>query len=337
MTTYGNTILTMADIHNEYPRGVLRDMTYSLSARSPLFGRLPMRASNKTTSHVSEFQVTEPTISVLKVGEGISASVGQTEQIEDGMSMLGSLAVTPLKLLELNDDPNEIRGAQIQMRTEALRKTAESLLWYGDPADDQAEFLGILMRDAFNTLGEHCLDAGGSTNQSSIVLMDISPQALFVIYPRNCKGGVYHKDWGEQLVQTDTNVGGAKLPALVDQVELDLGVVIKDPRQIVRLANVDHAEMAGLTGAQEVTDYATNVLFQMGRMQHHIYAPYMGQPAYFMPRSVAQELAFMAQQSTLSNAFTYDQVGGKGPKQLHYNGIPIFISDGMIYAEGVVS
>jgi hypothetical protein len=337
MTTYGNTILTMADIANEYPKGTLRDMTYSLAARSPLFGRLPMRASNKTTSHVSTFQTSEPTITVLKVGEGISASVGQTDQVEDGMSMLGSLAVTPLKLLELNDDPNEIRSTQINMRTEALRKTAESLLWYGNPADDQAEFLGIMFRDAYNSLGDHVLTAGGTTNQSSIVLMDISPQALFLIYPRNCKGGVYHKDWGEQLVQTDTNVGGAKLPALVDQVELDFGLVIKDPRQLVRLANVDHAEMAGLSGAQMTTDYATNVLFQMGRMQHHIFAPYMGQPAYFMPRVVAQELAFMAQQSTLSNAFSYDQVGGKGPKQLHYNGIPIFISDAMLKTEGVIA
>lgn len=337
MTTYGNTILTMADIHNEYPRGTLKDMTYSLAARSPLFGRLPMRASNKTTSHVTEFQVTEPTISVLKVGEGISASVGQTEQVEDDMSMLGSLAVTPLKLLELNDDPNEIRSAQIKMRTEALRKTAESLLWYGNPADDQAEFLGLLMREAYSSLGEHVLSAGGSTNQSSIILMDISPEALFMIFPRNCRGGVYHKDWGEQLVQTDTNVGGAKLPALVDQVELDLGLVVKDPRQIVRLANVDHAEMAGLSGAQMSTDYATNVLFQMGRMQAHIFAPYMGQPAYFMARNVAQEFSFMAQERTLSNAFTFEQVGGKGPKQLHYNGIPIFISDGLIYDEGVIT
>jgi len=337
MTVYGNTILTLADIANEYPKGVLRDMTYMLAARSPLRRMMPMKASNKTTSHVSTFQVSEPTITVLKVGEGISASVGHTEQVEDGMSMLGTLAVTPLKLLEINDDPNEIRMSQINMRTEALNKTAESLVFYGNPADDAAEFLGWAFRSYYTTLGDHCLSAGGTTNKSSIWLFDIHPESSFIVYPRNCKGGVYHKDWGEQLVQTDTNVGGAKLPCVVDQVELDLGLVLKDPRQNVRLANVDHAEMAGLSGAQQTTDFATFVLFQMGRMQHHIYAPYMGQPAFVMGRDVAQQFAFMAQATTNTNVFTFEQIGGKGPKQLHYNGIPILVSDAIVNNEATIS
>lgn len=337
MTTYGNTILTMADIQNEYPKGTLRDMTYMLQARSPLMRMLPMRASNKTTSHVTTFQVSEPTITTLKIGEGISASVGLTEQNEDGMSMLGSLAVTPLKLLEVNDDPNEIRTSQINMRTEALRKRAETLYWYGQPLDDSAEFQGMAFRPDFATLGEYCLTGGGTTNKSSVWLIDMHPEALFSIFPRNCRGGVYHKDWGEQLVQTDTNVGGAKLPCVVDQVELDLGLVIKDPRQICRLANVDYAEIAGLSGAQEATDYSTMILYQMGRMQHHIFAPFMGQPAYFMSRAVAQEFAFRAQVVTQANAFSFEQIGGKGPKVLHYQNIPILVSDGLVNNEATVT
>ena len=48
MTVYGNTILTLADIANEYPKGVLRDMTYMLAARSPL-RRANTRANGSAT------------------------------------------------------------------------------------------------------------------------------------------------------------------------------------------------------------------------------------------------------------------------------------------------
>jgi hypothetical protein len=337
MTVFGSDTLSTADVMNEYPKGTLRDMVYLLEERCPLQKNLHMKASNKTTSHVSTFQVGEPTVTLRQINEGVASSIGTTEQVEDGMTIQAIQMTTDIDLLEMNDDPNEVRTSQMRMAMNSLVKSGEGLYFYGTPADDIAEFYGLSNRAEFNVAAsDHVVDASGSgSDNASIWLIYHHPDVIHSIFPKNARGGVYHKDWGPQLVQTAATLGGGKIPAVVDEYKWITGLVVKDPRQICRIANIDVSELGTLTGDQEVADL-TNVIFSMTKAMHRIFAPSMGQPAWYMGRSIAEGMAIMAQSMTHSNVFSYEQVHGKGPKGLHAHGIPVFISDQLLYDEAQV-
>ncbi|HET6495243.1 MAG TPA: hypothetical protein VFH61_07775, partial [Thermoleophilia bacterium] len=89
-----------------------------------------------------------------------------------------------------------------------------------------------------------------------------------------------------------------------------------------------------LTG--QAVGAVTNVIFSMTAACHHIFAPTMGTPAWYMPRSVAKGMAMLAQTMTHANVFSYEQVHGVGPKNLHAMGIPVYISDQLVYDEAEV-
>ena len=175
--------------------------------------------------------------------------------------------------------------------------------------------------------------------QSSIYRVGWGTNTVFGIYPKNTVAGLQHHDMGEQLVPTATTsaIATAKMRAFVDVFTWDCGLVVKDPRYVVRIANVRASEALSMTEEQELTDYGTNMLFQMLEATHRLHNRNNCKPVFYMPRSLVIAFDKQSLARTSANVYLYNQLTNTPETGLAFRGIPIKALDQMIYTEAVVS
>ena len=126
------------------------------------------------------------------------------------------------------------------------------------------------------------------------------------------------------------------LNAYVDQWCWDAGLVVKDHRYVVRIAEVDATEVLDPAAPpQSLTDYTTNLLFLMAKAMHRIPNLQACRPVFYMPRTVFEGFDVQVLARTTANVFATAQVDGQIVTT--YRGIPIKVADQLGYAEGVLT
>ena len=141
-----------------------------------------------------------------------------------------------------------------------------------------------------------------------------------------------HKNLDIQIIQRDTDLGGAKMEAYVDHLKWFCGISIGDWRKAaVRIANIDTVAALGVTGTQATTAAASNMLYLMRKALRRVPNLRGGRFCWYLPRDLASALDVMLQKSILANLYKTEQIDGQ-PFET-FGGIPIKISDELTYAE----
>jgi len=178
--------------------------------------------------------------------------------------------------------------------------------------------------------------AGGSgSDNASIYLVVWGEQTVFGTFPKGSQGGVVSKDLGIQDVQ-DAN--GNSFQAAKSLYQWDCGLVVKDWRYVVRIANIDVSYWIGVTGTQATTS-ATNLIKLMTRAIARIPNFSMGRAAFYTNRSIQEGLMIQAlekSQQVLKIEDALTQFGGT-IRTLKFMGIPVRGVDGLGIAETLVS
>lgn len=333
MTLLGGDVLTLAEMAKRTEDGMPAMIAEVLDEEKGVLSDIPWKASNLPTSNISTRRVGLPTVYLRKLNSGSVSSRSTTTQVTDGMAMADAWSTVDKKLLSIMGNPSAYRVGEGRSFIEAMGQTVEGLAWYGSVADDEKECNGLFIRPEFASLGTQCI-SGGSTTASSIVLINWHPEKICGLYPKHLKGGLQHEDHGEQVLQESTTMGGSKMAVFMDQWSWDFGFMVKDPRNAVRICNVDVPEVLGASGFQEITDYTTNAIQLMARATHRI-PQGAGKKVFYMNRGMFEALDVQTQIRTGSNAFKVEDV--QGQKVTTFRGIPIKISEQLLYAEATVS
>jgi hypothetical protein len=159
------------------------------------------------------------------------------------------------------------------------------------------------------------------------------------IYPKGTKAGISHMDVTKGTGTADDGVDigmywpdadGKDFLALVDQFNLHCGLSIKDPRKVVRIANIDRSLMT--------TDYSTGARLQMLMVEALNRIDGLDAPghsaAFFMDRSMR---SFLERQllNDKNPYLGYDNVDGQ--RQVSFGGVPIKRLDALRVNEAAVS
>jgi len=99
-----------------------------------------------------------------------------------------------------------------------------------------------------------------------------------------------HEDLGEQTVY---NSDGTRMQALATRYQWKNGLVVKDWRYVVRIANIDVSDLIAQTGTQAPTA-ATAIIKLMARSLYRIPNMAMGRAAFYMNRTVHSGLSIAA-------------------------------------------
>lgn len=316
-TAIASSNMTLADIAKQtMPDGsVERDVVELLSQDNEILTDMSWEEANGATFHRSTVRTGIPEPTFRRFYEGVTPVKNTYAQIDEPLGMMESRSVVDAKMLDMAPNKERVRMNEAIGILEGFNQSFVQTLLYGDVSTSPAKFNGFLPR--FDLLsaasGENIVDAGGTgTDNASIMLVNWSPRTVFGIYPRGSKAGISREDLGRQEV-LDTNSPGRRFTAYEEKFQWDCGLVVRDWRHVVRIANIDKSALVAQSGAAAILELLAAAVDKIPSSMG-------GRPAIYMNRTVKTMLRIQCMKQT--NVYlTLGQEEGRS--KLMFDGIPI--------------
>jgi len=290
MATLSNNSLTLADWAKRVdPDGRVPVVAELLSQSNEILEDCVFKEGNLPTGERVVIRTGLPTVYWRALNQGIPSSKSTTAQVDEACGILEARSEVDKDLAMLNGNTAQFRLSEDTAFLEAMNQTQATTLFYGNPGVDPKQFLGLAARYSDSTAanGQNILKAGGSgSDNTSIYLVVWGDNTVYCPFPKGSKAGLIHEDLGEQTVY---NSDGTRMQALATRYQWKNGLVVKDWRYVVRIANIDVSDLIAQTGTQAPTA-ATAIIKLMARSLYRIPNMAMGRAAFYMNRPVRYAL-----------------------------------------------
>lgn len=301
---------------------------------------------NLPTGHRVTIQTGLPTVYFRALNQGIITSKGTTAQVDESCAIMEARSEVDIDLVSLEDDEAAFRLSEARMFIEAMNQKQADTLFYGNPASDPKEYLGLAPR--YSDLGagnsQNIIDGTGddADNQTSVWLICWSDQTTFCTFPKGSNAGLLQEDLGRQT-SYDTGTSGERMEVLCERFQWKSGLVVKDWRYTVRICNIgtiaaDTNSIAQLSGNFAVTDI-DNILHLMVKASGRIPNLRMGKPCWYTNRTVFTGLMRTALEKSNAALRINDAATqyGTNDAMMSFLGIPIRQCDAILNTEAIVA
>lgn len=322
---------TLADVAKRIdPDGKIATIVELLSQTNPLLEDMSWIEGNLPTGHRTTVRTGLPSVGFRALNEGVTPGKSTTAQVDEGCAILEGLCEVDVDLAKLNGNTAQYRLTEGQAFTEAMNQQMASTTLYGNVLTSPKAFTGLAPRyNALSgTTSQNVINAGGSgSDNTSIWLVCWGPNTITGIYPKGSQAGLVHEDLGEQLIQTGTGIATGRMKAYVDRWQWKCGLVVRDWRYAVRIANIDISNLTAESAAADLTKLMIKAI-------HRIPSMGMGRPVFYVNRTVRQMLDIQALNKA-SSQLSLENFDGK--LVTTFRGIPVRTVDQLIEAEAAVA
>lgn len=339
MATLATSNLSLADwAKRTDPDGRIPIIAELLSQSNEVLEDCVFKEGNLPTGERVVVRTGLPTVYWRALNQGIPNSKSTTAQVDEACAILEARSEVDKDLAMLNGNTAQFRLSEDTAFLEAMNQTQASTLFYGNPSTDPKQFLGLAARysDTSATNGQNILSAGGAgSDNTSVWLVVWGDNTVYCPFPKGSKAGLIHEDLGEQTVY---NSDGTRLQAYATRYQWKNGLVVKDWRYVVRIANIDVSDLVGQTGTQAASA-ATALIKLMARAMYRIPNMAMGRAAFYMNRTVHSGLSVAALDKSQYVLKVNEGLSQFGTAQnyLSFLGIPLRRVDTILNTESVVS
>jgi len=339
MATLSTGQLTLADYSKRIgPDGKIDPIAELLSQQNMILEDIVFKEANQPTSHVSTIRTGLPAVYWRAYNQGVPSSKSTTAQITEPCAMLEARSHIDAKLLQLNGNSAAFRLSEESPFIEAMGQEMTGKIFNGNVGSDMKTFSGLATRYSSTSAGNggNVLLAGGAgSDNASVYLVVWGEQTVFSPFPKGSRAGLVTRDLGEESVQ-DAN--GDYYQAARSLFQWDAGLVVKDWRYVVRIANIDVSDWVGVTGTQATTA-STNLIKLMMRAIARIPNMSMGRAAFYANRSIQEGLMIQALEKSSSALGIKPAMTQFGTeiKQLEFMGVPVRGVDQLGIAETLVT
>jgi len=343
MTTLAATSLTLADWAKRLdPEGRIAAVAELLSQSNEILSDCMFKEGNLPTGDRVVIRTGLPTAYWRALNQGIPSSKSTTAQVDEACGMLEARSEVDKDLAMLNGNTAQFRLSEDAAFLEAMNQTMATTLFYGNPATDPKQFLGLAPRYSDIGVGspnnaQNIISAGGAdaTTNTSIYLVVWGDNTVYCPFPKGSKAGLLHEDLGEQTVY---NSDGTRMQALATRYQWKNGLVVKDWRYVVRICNINTAHLIAQSDTQAATA-ATAIIKLMLRALYRVPNLSMGRAAFYMNRTVHEGLSIAALDKTqyvlkINEGMT---LYGTPQSWLSFLGVPLRKNDAIVTTEAVVA
>jgi len=334
MATIGATVLTLNDQAKRLdPNGKTAVITEVLSQSNEILDTMLWKEGNLPTGEQTTIRTGLPTVYWRLLNQGTPKSKSTTAQITENAAILSARSEIDEDIVSLNADDSSFRLSESFSFVEGMGQEMAQTLIYGSGANPE-EFIGLANRynSTSATNGQNILDAGGTgSDNASIWLVGWGPRTVFGVFPKGSKAGLDHQDLGLGDAFDSSN---NRFRAWMDQYKWKGGLVVKDWRYAVRIANIDMSELIGLSGAQEIAD-ATAIIKLMSRALDRFPSMTGITPIFYANRTTLSGLRIMALDKSVSVLAIENGLNqfGKNIQTTMFNGVPVKMLDQLTEAE----
>lgn len=289
MATLSSNALTLADwAKRQDPDGKIPKVAELLSQSNEILEDAVFQEGNLPTGHRVIIRTGLPTVYWRSINSGIPTSKSTTAQVDESVGMLEAYARVDKDLALLNGNTAAFRLSEDSAFLEAMNQAQASTMFYGNPATDPRQYLGLAPRySAISGAGnaQNIIDAGGtSSNNASIYLVVWGENTVFCTFPKGSQAGLVHNDQGELTVYDSNN---NPYQAYQTHYQWKNGLVVKDWRYVVRVANINTANLVAESGAADLVKLMSRALDRIPNLG-------MGRAAFYMNRTLYSMLRVQA-------------------------------------------
>lgn len=327
MATLGTQLHTLADITARLdPDGKTAVIGEWLSQTNEALDDMLWQEGNLPTGERTTVRVGLPTVTARGINQGVDPSKSRVAQIDEGAAMFEGQSDIDRQAAMMSGDPDNYRLTEASAFYEALSQAQARTLFYGNARTSPQEYTGLAPR--FNSLSgstaSQIIDAGGTgTDNASIWLVVWGSMGVKGIYPKGSKAGISHLNVtgntgvgedGYEIGHYVTDPEGKRFLAVSDNFIWKCGLSVKDPRRVVRIANIDKSLLT--------PDYSTGAQLEMlmvealERIEGLGGVSYDGgdtsaRAAWYMPRTIRSNFRKQMVDNANNGSFSYETIGGK--------------------------
>ena len=290
---------------------------------------LPFKQCNEKTKEVALMRAELPDVAWRLINKGTKPGKSKSTTVSFTCGGMEALAQVDERLMQINGNSNAWRLSENVAYQEAMNQEMATTVFYGDEKVNPAGFTGLSAyyyskAKQDKLWADQIIDAGGTGNNlTSLWIVCLSQDTVYGIFPEGTSAGFKYRDNGRvPLMDKD----GGKYYGYESQYNWDMGLCVRDPRYVVRLANIDTSKLAG-TEADAFVE-------KMIRAYNQIENPDKGTMAIFANRQVQTYFDIMATKKT-NVRLTIDEFGGK--KVTHFWGVPILRCDAILNTESQIA
>ena len=273
-----------------------------------------------------------PGVTWRKLYGGVQPTKSTTAQVTDSCGMLEAYAEIDKALADLNGNTAAFRMTEDRAFLEAMNQQMATTLIYGNEGTQPEAFTGLAPR--FNAKsgavnGENViLGDGVGTDNTSIWLVCWGPNTVHGIYPKGSTAGFYMEDKGQVTVENIDGSNG-RMEAYRTHYRWDLGLVVRDWRYVVRIANIDKSALTKNAAS------GSDLIDLMAQACELIPSAGMGNMAFYGSRLIRSFLRRQITNKVAASTLTMEEVSGR--KVVAFDGIPFRRLDALAADEALVS
>lgn len=271
---------------------------------------------NLTVGHQSTVRTGLPTVTWRKLYGGVQPDKSRRARITDSCGMMEAYNEVDKALADLNSNTNEFRASEARAQLESMSQELAETLFYGNISVNPERFEGLASR--YNSFsadnGDNIIEGGGTgSDNASIWLIAWDPNAVFGIYPKGSTAGIQMNDKGQVTIENIDGAGG-RMEAYRTHFRVDAGLVLKDWRYVVRIANIDRSLLSPTlaTGA-DLNDLMSEAVERLPMVTSNT--------AFYMDRNVRQMWRKQTAHKLKDSTLTREDIGGV--KSPIFDDIPI--------------
>ena len=331
MATVGDNNPTLMDVAQRSKDGQIQRIVELLSEVNEVLADASMFEGNMATGHKTTTRSGLPAVAWRQLNAGVQPTKSRTVQVVDTIGMLEAYAEVDKSLADLNGNTAEFRMSEDRAFIQAMGQEMAGTFFYGNTEADPEEFLGLSPRYSDTTAvnGGNILLAGGSgADNTSMWLVSHGPDATYLVYPRGQKSGLQFEDLGQETLE---DAAGGLFEGYRSHYKWDVGLVCRDWRQNIRIANID---VSDLTTFGAGTDNSADLIRLMIEAVNTIEMLGVGRQVFYCNRVVKTWLEIMVNEKVNVN-LVHETFGGE--KILAFRGIPIRLVDQLVNTETLVA
>jgi hypothetical protein len=312
--------------------GVITDVVEMLSKMTPFVEDGTWMEANGGSYHRTSIRTGIPLPTWRMYYQGVLPSKGTYAQVDEPIGMMEARAQVDQKLVEINTNPAAFRFLESKGHIEGMKQQMEETALYGAVTTSPQKFNGLIPRYASLAAasGENIIDAGGTgSDNASILLVRWSPQTVHFIYPRGSQAGIKRTDLGLNHHANPPDGSSGEFSAYEEKFEQDAGLVVRDWRAAVRIANIDVSDVIAKVNAPAILEYmaaAVDKLPDVGAAD--------SRTVFYMPRFMRTMLRIQ----TMNQKNVMVSVGQEeGRAKLRFDDFEIKVLDALLSTESRVT
>lgn len=314
MATIG-TAVTLQDMAKRLDaNGKVDKIVEVLTQTNEILDDMLWMEGNLPTGHKTTIRAGLPTVAWRLLNYGVPNSKSATTQITDTCGMLEAYAEVDKVLADLNGNTAEFRLSEDRSYLESMNQAVCESLINGDTSKNPERFVGLAPR--FSSLsapsGANIIDAGGSTNLTSVYLVCWGDNTAHGIFPKGSKAGFQHQDLGEQTLFDANN---NKYQGYRTHYKWDCGLTVRDWRYVVRVANIDTAALTkNASAGADLIDLMVQAIELLPNQK-------MGKPVFYVNQKIRSFLRRQISNKTVQSTISLENIAGK--KVVVFDDVPV--------------